>query len=274
MKTKTMSGKVCLITGASQGIGRHCAHVLAEAGATVIVTSLKSEMGKLELLVDEITKKGGKAIAFDLDVTDYKQFEGKIAEIIKETGQIDVLINNAGVSYYSRFFDITENDCDSHLDVNLKGAFFLAQAVAKQMVAQKIDGSIINIGSIAGLQAKKYALPFCVSKAGLAHLTKVMAYELVEYNIRVNSMSLGLFPTELVTDYIASEAGQKFIEQIPLKRPARLEELNGPLLLLASRASSYMTGSTIEIDGGFAIDIFLHENLDTSNPSQNSFFKK
>lgn len=272
MESSLMNGKVCLITGASQGLGRHYASVLAKAGAIVIATSLKSEMTKLEDLVHEITKQGGKAIALDLDMRDCGQFKAKIAHIVEQTHKIDVLINNAGVSYYSKFFDINEKDWDAHLDTNLKGAFFLAQAVAKQMVAKKIAGNIINIGSIAGIRSKKYALPFCVSKAGLHHLTKIMAYELVEYGIRVNAISLGLFPTELVAEYIASDAGKNFIDQIPTKRPGKYEELNGPLLLLASDASSYMTGSIIEVDGGFAIDIFLRENFE--NDKSNVFFKQ
>lgn len=139
------------------------------------------------------------------------------------------------------------------------------------MVEKKIAGSIINIGSIAGSQSKKYALPFCVSKAGLHHLTKIMAHELVQYGIRVNTISPGLFPTELVSDYIESEAGKSFIEQIPLKRPGKYKELTGALLLLASDASSYTTGSTIEVDGGFAIDIFLHEDFE--DKKSHSFFK-
>lgn len=271
MDKNSMNGKVCLITGASQGLGRHFAVVLAEAGATVVASSLKSEKDKLENLVDEITGKGGKAIAIDIDITDYGQFNDKISAITKQTDHVDVLVNNAGISYYTKFFDISERDWDSHVNINLKGAFFLAQAVAKQMVDKKIPGSIVNIISTAGFQAKKYALPFCVSKAGMIHLTKLMAYELLDYGIRVNGISPGLFPTEHVTDYIASEAGKILISQIPLKRPGRYQELDGALFLLASEQSSYMTGSIIEVDGGFAIDIFLREDFegDKTHP----FFK-
>jgi NAD(P)-dependent dehydrogenase (short-subunit alcohol dehydrogenase family) len=271
MNNHSIQNKVCLVTGASQGIGRHFASILAKAGAFVVATSLASEQSKLDALVEEIIHHGGKAIAFDIDLRDYSQFNDKISEIIKQTKRIDILINNAGVSYYAKFFDVTEKDWDAHLDVNLKGAFFLSQAVANHMVNLKIPGNIINIGSIAGNQAKKYALPFCVSKAGLHHLTKIMAFELVEHEIRVNAISLGLFPTELTTDYIASEAGKHFIEQIPKKRPGQFEELDGPLLLLASDASTYMTGSIIEVDGGFAVDIFLREDFEHNKT--NKFFK-
>lgn len=272
MNANLMSGKVCLITGASQGLGRHFAAVLAEAGAIVVATSLKSEMDKLESLVTEITNKGGKAIAIDIDVTDYGSFNNKIATITQQTNHIDVLINNAGISYYTKFFDINEKDWDSHVNINLKGAFFLSQAVAKQMVDKKILGSIINILSIAGFQSKKYALPFCVSKAGMIHLTKIMAYELLDNGIRVNGISPGLFPTEHVTDYIDSEAGKTFVQQIPLKRPGQYKELNGALLLLASEQSSYMTGSIIEVDGGFSIDIFLKEDFE--GDKTHSFFTR
>ncbi len=265
-----MDGKVCLITGASQGLGRHFASVLANAGATVVVTSLKSEMRELETLVSNITKQGGKAIALDIDVREYDQFSKKITDVIKQTKRIDVLINNAGISYYTKFFDIKEQDWDTHLNINLKGPFFLAQAVAKQMIKNKISGSIVNIGSIAGFQSKKYALPFCISKAGMHHLTKIMAYELVDYGIRVNGISPGLFPTEHVVDYISSDAGKIFVQQIPLKRPGKYQELDGAILLLASDNSSYMTGSIIEVDGGFAIDLFLREDFE--GEKTNAFF--
>lgn len=262
MKEDSMNNKVCLVTGASQGLGRHFASVLASAGATVVATSLKSEMSQLESLVNDIKQRGGNAIALDIDVTDYSKFDDKIEQIVKQTKRIDVLVNNAGISYYTKFFEIKERDWDSHLNINLKGAFFLAQAVAKHMVDKKVSGSIINIGSIAGFQSKKYALPFCISKAGIAHLTRIMAYELLDYGIRVNCISPGLFPTEHVTDYIASEAGKNFVQQIPLKRPGQYRELNGALLLLASEQSSYMNGSIIDVDGGFSIDIFLREDFE------------
>jgi len=267
----TIDKKVCLVTGASRGLGRHFATVLAKAGATVVVTSLSSEMNLLTELVNEISQQGGIAIALDLDMRDYNSFSSKIDEVVKQVKHIDVLINNAGVSYYTKFFDIKESDWNAHLDVNLKGAFFLAQAVAKHMVDAKIPGSIINIGSIAGSQSKKYALPFCVSKAGMHHMTKVMAYELVSYGVRVNMIAPGLFPTDRVTEYITSDAGKAFVEQIPQKRPGKLEELDGALLLLASDNSTYMTGSIIEVDGGFAIDIFLKEDFEGAKT--HDFFK-
>ena len=266
-----LTGKVVLITGAGQGLGRHFSTVLARAGATVVATSIKSEMNLLTDLVDEITKNGGGAFAFDLDLKDTQNFENKINEIISKTEHIDVLINNAGISYYTKFFDIQEKDWDAHLDVNLKGAFFLSKIVAKHMVDNKINGSIVNIGSVAGSQAKKYALPFCVSKAGLHHLTKIMAYELAHHGIRVNCISPGLYPSPRVKDYIESAAGKNMVDQIPLKRPGKYDELNGALLLLASDASSYMTGSIVEVDGGFSIDIFLKEDFE--NNKTNEFFK-
>ncbi|MBY0441363.1 MAG: SDR family oxidoreductase [Mycobacteriaceae bacterium] len=269
MQENLLNGKVCLITGAARGLGKHFASVLANAGATVVATSLKSEMGKLEELAHDITQQRGKIIILDIDVRNYDQFDSKIADIIEQTERIDVLVNNAGVSYYTKFLEISERDWDAHIDTNLKGAFFLSQAVARQMVAQKLAGSIINIGSIAGSQSKRYALPFCISKAGMHHLTKIMAHELTDYGIRVNGISPGLFPTELVADYIASEAGQAFIQQIPLRRPGQYQELDGALLLLASDASSYMTGSIIEVDGGFAIDLFLREDFEGKT---NAFF--
>lgn len=268
-----LTGKVILITGASQGLGRHFAKLLAKNGALVVATSLKTEMSKLQEVCSEIVSQGGQAIPLDIDMRECNSFDAKVATIIQQVGPIDVLINNAGISYYTKFFDISEKDWDAMMDINLKGAFFLSQAVAKGMVNQKRPGSIINIGSIAGNQAKKYHLPFCVSKAGLHHLTRLMAFELVDYGIRVNAISPGLFPTEHVQEYISSEAGKKFVAQIPLKRPGQYQELDGAILLLASEASSYMSGSIIEVDGGFAMDIFLHEDFEGGKDKQNSFFK-
>ncbi len=267
----SLTGKVILITGAAQGLGRHFCTLLAKVGATVVASSLKSELGQLKQLVDEITKDGGRAIALDIDLREYDQHAQKVADIVKQTQRIDVLINNAGVSYYTNFFDIREQDWDVHLNTNLKGTFFLSQAVAKQMVDKNISGSIINIGSIAGSQSKKYALPFCVSKAGVHHLTKIMAYELADYGVRVNGIAPGLFPTPRVAQYVESAAGENFVQQIPLKRPGKYEELDGAILLLASDASSYMAGSIIEVDGGFAIDIFLHEDFEDGKT--NDFFE-
>lgn len=266
---KSIKDKVCLVTGASQGLGRHFSSVLAKSGAIVVATSLESEMESLESLVKEINSTGAKVKAFPLDLREYSRFDSIVSKIIEQTGPIDILVNNAGVSYYTKFFEIQENDWDIHLDINLKGVFFLSQTVSKHMIEKKISGSIINIGSIAGFQSKKYHLPFCISKAGINHLTKLMAYELVSQGIRVNCISPGLFPSPRVTDYIESDAGKNFINQIPMKRPGQYAELDGALLLLASDDSSYMTGSIIEVDGGFAIDLFLHEDFEGKT---NDFF--
>ena len=201
--------------------------LLAKAGATVVATSLKSEMDKLENLVTDITKQGGKIIALDIDLRERDQFHTKIADIVKQTQHIDVLINNAGISYYTKFFNINEQDWDTHLDINLKGAFFLAQAVAKHMVDKKISGSIINIGSIAGFQSKKYALPFCVSKAGMHHLTKIMAYELVDYGIRVNGISTVYFPRSTLLIIFPQMLERFLFNKYPLKRKESMRNWMG-----------------------------------------------
>ncbi len=268
-----LSGKVILVTGAAQGLGRHFSLLLAKSGATIVATSLKNDMDKLNDLVSEIVATDGKAITLDIDLRDFNSFDEKVAYIVKKTNKIDILINNAGISYYTKFFDVDQNDWDAHMDANLKGVFFLSQVVAKHMVQQKISGNIINIISTAGTQAKKYHLPFCVSKAGMHHLTKLMAFELLDHGIRVNAISPGLFPSEHVVDYIASEAGKLFVGQIPMKRPGKYHELDGALLMLASDASTYMTGSIIDVDGGFSIDIFLRENFEDESKKLNPFFK-
>ena len=236
-----LSSKVALITGASRGIGAYYAEVLANNGAFVIVGGRSME--SLDRTIQRISKIGGKALPLILEMTDFKSFDEKVEEIILKCGSIDILVNNAAVAEDKEIFEVSPSDWDFHMDINLKGVFFLSQSVAKQMKAQKNGGSIINIAAIDGDHVRKNCACFSVSKAGVIHLTKLMTYELISYKIRVNALSIGLFPSESVKEWIETDPkSQDYLSRIPIKRAGQLNDLEGPILLLASDASCYMAG--------------------------------
>jgi NAD(P)-dependent dehydrogenase (short-subunit alcohol dehydrogenase family) len=193
---------------------------------------------------------------------DLTGFDKKIEQVTHQLGQIDILINNAAITLGKSFFDIEQADWDQQMNTNVKGVFFLSQAVAKSMKERKQGGSIINVAAVNGEKIRKNNIVYGASKAAVIHLTKSMAYELIDYNIRVNAISLGLFASEPVRDFIDTNAkAQDYIARIPAKRVGKLDDLAGPMLLLVSDASSYMYGSVIKVDGGFSIDVFMDIEL-------------
>lgn len=254
-----LSGKVILITGASHGLGAYYSELLSKNNATVIVSGRSLE--KINPVVAKIITNGGKAEALVLDMTDFKSFHKKINGIVSKFGRLDVLINNAAISKDKSLFDITEEDWDLHFNTNTKGLFLLSQSVATQMKKQK-SGSIINIAAINGEKVRKNCIAFGTSKSAVFHLTKAMAYELIEHNVRVNAISLGLFPSDAVKEWIDTDpSAQEYLKRIPMKREGKFSDLDGPILLLASDASQYMTGSVLKVDGGFAIDVFMNVDI-------------
>ncbi|MCC2624431.1 MAG: 2-dehydro-3-deoxy-D-gluconate 5-dehydrogenase [Burkholderiales bacterium] len=259
-----LTGKVALVTGASRGLGAYYAKILSDNGAHVIVTGRASSEQQLNEVVKEIVSNGNSASPLILDMADFNSFTSKIALVVEQFSHIDILVNNAGISVDKALFDITEHDWDLHMDTNLKGLFFLSQVVARQMKQQDGYSSIINIAALNGQKVRKNCLPFAVSKAGVIHLTKTMAYELINHKIKVNAIVLGLFPSEVVEAFLANDPSAKaYLNRIPAKRSGQFADLDGPLLLLASDASNYMYGSTINVDGGFSTDIFM--DLDIKN---------
>ena len=243
-----LRGKVALITGASSGFGRHFAGVLSRAGARVGLTARRIE--PLQAAVAEVTAAGGIAASARLDVSDAESIVSAVVAIEDALGPIDILVNNAGICITKPLLEQTERDWDDVLDVNLKGAFLMATEVARRMRDRKRGGSIINIQSILSFRQAGHITPYAASKAALNQLTKSMALELARYNIRVNGIAPGYFLTDISRDFFASEAGAAMLKRIPQRRLGRFEDLDGPLLLLASDASRYMTGSTIVVDGG------------------------
>ena len=242
-----LTGKRVLVTGASSGLGAHFSKVLSRAGAEVIAAARRRDA--LEELVAELKTANGQARAVQLDITD----AASISAALAEAGDIDVLVNNAGVTNTKPVLDQTEADFDFILNTNLKGSFLLATHVARQMRDRNASGSIINIASILGLRQGGQVTPYAVSKAALIQMTKQLGLELARHNIRVNAIAPGYIATELNDEFFESEAGKNLIKRIPQRRLGHPTDLDGPLLLLASDASRYMTGSVITVDGGHLV---------------------
>jgi NAD(P)-dependent dehydrogenase (short-subunit alcohol dehydrogenase family) len=243
-----LSGKTALVTGASSGLGAHFSTVLAERGANLILAARR--MDALERLAAELRSKSrGTVVTARLDVTEPQS----IAQTFGPGAAIDILINNAGVVRSAPALEQSEADWDGVMDTNLKGVFLVAQAAAKAMRASNIGGSIINVASILGVRQASAVLPYAVSKAGVIQMTKVLALELARFNVRVNALVPGYFDTELNRDFWSTEAGRALIRRVPQRRLGRLADLDGPLLLLASDASNFMTGSVLAVDGGHLV---------------------
>ena len=240
-----------MVTGASSGLGRHFAGVLAGAGAHVILAARR--MDKITEAVAGIEADGGKALGLEMDVTDKVSVTAAFDAVQEQAGLVTVLVNNAGVADGKKALDITEEDWDRILDTNLKGAWTVAQEAAQRMAAAGAGGVIVNIASVLGLRVSKGVVPYAVSKAGLIQMTKALALELAVHDIRVNALAPGYVETDLTREYLASDAGKALLKRIPQRRPAEMKELDGPLLLLASGASSYMTGAVLAVDGGHLV---------------------
>jgi NAD(P)-dependent dehydrogenase (short-subunit alcohol dehydrogenase family) len=243
-----LSGKRAIVTGASSGIGRHFAIALARSGARVALAARRS--GALQAVADEIKANGGHAVAVRLDVTDELAVRSVVESVVRELGGIDILVNSSGLAITRPLLEQTTADWDTVVNTNLRGAFLMATEVARHMRDSGRPGSIINIASILGLRQSNLVAPYAVSKAGLIQLTKEMALELARFNIRVNALAPGYVLTDINRDFFATEAGTAMIRRVPQRRLGQLADLEGPFLLLASDASSYMTGAIVVADGG------------------------
>lgn len=247
--TWRLDGRRALVTGASGGLGLHFAGVLAAAGATVVLAARRVD--RLEAEVARLREGGAAAHAVAIDVTDAASVRAAFdAAEAAAGGAIDIVINNAGIPGDSRFLDMEEAEWDQVLDTNLKGAWLVGREAARRLSHTQQGGSIINVASILGLRVAGGVSAYCASKAGLIQLTKAMALELARHRIRVNALAPGYIETDLNRDFFASEAGHKLVQRVPQRRLGQAPELDGPLLLLASEAGSYMTGAVIEVDGG------------------------
>lgn len=246
-----LEGQRVLVTGASSGLGRHFAVGLARAGAAVALAARSTD--KLADAAAEICAFGGKAIPVTLDVTDAASVREAVARTEADLGPITTLVNNAGVVVSKPLLEHDEDDWDRVVDTNLKGAWLVAKEAAGRMIAHGQGGNIINIASILGFRVVGGIPEYCASKAGLIQLTRAMALELARHRIRVNAIAPGYIRTDLNREFFQTEAGQALIRRIPQRRVGEPSDLDGALLLLASDASRYMTGSVITVDGGHLV---------------------
>ena len=249
--TISLAGQVALVTGASGGLGAHFARVLAAAGAQVAVAARRREA--CEAVCTDIVASGGDAVAVALDVADAASVRAAVADVAARLGRLDIVVNNAGIAATTPLLDVEESAWDGILDTNLKGAFLVAQAAARQMRDAGHGGAIVNVASILAERVASQVGPYAASKAGLAHLTRAMALEWARHGIRVNALCPGYIETDINRGFFATEAGQAMIRRIPQRRVGRPEDLDGPLLLLCGPAGAFMTGAAIAVDGGHLI---------------------
>lgn len=246
-----LQDKVALVTGASSGFGRHFGSVLARAGAKVVLAARRTE--RVQAACDAIVADGGEAMAVTMDVTD----SGSIAAAFDAAGQafgvVTVVVNNAGITIPKALVDLSDGDWSEVIDTNLNGVARVTREAARRMIAADLPGSVVNIASILAYREQKMLTNYAASKAGVVQFTRTAALELAQHGIRVNAICPGYFATDLNTAWLQSEDGQALIRRIPQRRTGRLEDLNGPLLLLASEAGALMTGASLTVDGGHVL---------------------
>lgn len=243
-----LPGRVAIVTGGGTGLGRAFATALAQAGADVVLCGRRR--GPLEDTAGELAAMGRRVACVAMDVTDEASIGAAFAEATGQLGLPDILVNNAGINRPMFATQLSSADWDAVVDTNLKGAFLVAKAFAMQPGRADKGGSIINVASILGLRAQKAVPAYMASKAGLIHLTRSLALEWARLNIRVNALLPGYFKTDILGDFLDTEEGRRVVANIAMHRPGKPEELAGPLLLLASDAGSFMTGSILVADGG------------------------
>ncbi len=246
-----LDGKVAMVTGASSGLGRHFADVLSQAGAKVALTARRVD--RLNTAVGEIEASGGAAACSAMDVTDRRSITAAFDALEAALGPVTILVNNAGIASTVPAVEVEPDDWDSVVDTNLSGAWWAAQEAARRMIKSGTGGSIINIASIVGQRQAGGLISYAAAKSGLIQVTKTMALELARHGVRVNALAPGYIGTEMNKQFFDSEPGQRLIRRIPQRRLGTLADLDGPLLLLASDASAFMTGSVVNVDGGHLV---------------------
>jgi len=246
----SLSGKVAVVTGGRRGLGKAIALALAKAGADIALCDRTIDDGQLEAVADEAKKLGRRSLVVKADITKKADVDNFVQKVADELGAVDILVNNAATNVRALLLELPEDGWDRVIDTDLKGYYLCSQAAGKQMVSQK-RGNIINIASTAGLKADAEMGAYCIAKAGVVMLTKVLAVELGQYNIRANAVAPYIVKTKFSQPLWGEPEALKQIEsEIPVGRLAETEDIMGAVLFLAADASSYITGQTIIVDGG------------------------
>ena len=245
-----LSGMVALVTGTSRGLGQYFARALARAGADLAITS--RDKSTLSGFADEIRALGRQVFATELDVRDHSSIQHAVAAIEAHYGKIDILVNNAGCNIRKPALDVSWDDWNTILDTNLRGSFFVAQAVARGMI-QRSYGRIINIGSVTSVAGYAGLAPYTASRGGVRQLTMSLADDWGSHVVTVNCLAPGWFKTQQNKVLYENAAWVEYItDRIPVKRPGRPDDLDGAVVFLASEASRYVTGQTLLVDGGIS----------------------
>jgi NAD(P)-dependent dehydrogenase (short-subunit alcohol dehydrogenase family) len=254
-----LSGRVALVTGASSGLGAQFARTLSRAGAGVVLAARRLE--RLKDLRAELEAEGGNAHVVELDVTDIDSIKSAVAHAETETGTIDILVNNSGVSTTQKLVDVSPDDYDYMMNTNTRGAFFVAQEVGKRMIARSrgaapgtfTGGRIVNVASMAGLRVLSQIGVYAMSKAAVVHMTKAMALEWGRFGINVNALCPGYIDTEINHHHWQTEAGQKLVQMLPRKRVGQPRDLDAVLMMLCANESHFINGAIIAADDGFGV---------------------
>lgn len=246
--------KVAIVTGSDSGIGRAIALRLSSEGASVVINYAHAQQ-RAEEVRQLIEQQHGRAVVVQADVSQYQQAMGLIQQGVEHFGHVDILVNNAGMEIHSPFLDVTEEHFDRVLSVDLKGAFFCAQAAAREMVKRKTTGRIINISSVHEDLAMPQNAPYCCAKGGIRMMMRTICLELAPHNITVNNIAPGAVDTPIDADVKADpEKMAALLKEIPLGRIGQPREIADLALYLASEAAAYITGSTFVIDGGLSVN--------------------
>jgi NAD(P)-dependent dehydrogenase (short-subunit alcohol dehydrogenase family) len=254
-----LSGRVALVTGASSGLGAQFARTLSKAGAAVVLAARRVE--RLKTLRAELESEGGDAHVVALDVTDHVGIRAAVAHAETEVGAIDILINNAGVGSTQHLTEVTPEDYDYIMNTNARGAFFVAQEVAKRMIARAkgtapgtfTGGRIVNVASVAGLRVGSRIGVYCISKAAVVHMTRAMALEWGRFGINVNALCPGYIDTEINHHQWQGEGGQKLIASLPRKRVGAPQDLDTALMMLCANESHFINGAVLAADDGYGL---------------------
>ena len=251
-KLFNLEGKTALVTGAGSGIGQEIAKTLYDAGANLALAARRKE--KLEETKSILNNKSQNVEVFSLDVTNEDSIKNCLTEINKQFSSIDILVNNAGMTVVGTLDNNEQDEWDNVINTNLRGPWALSKFWLKSILEEnQKNGIVLNVSSITGEAAQKGNGIYAISKAALSHMTRQMALEWAKYNVRVNAIAPGYFRTDINSDFLDSEMSAPMIKRIPFRRPGNISELQGPILLLASDAGSYMTGSTLVVDGGHLV---------------------